>query len=142
MATLQRSLRLLAPRLQAPAGDCRLFASGVRRHRQADAAAAAKASATHAAASSNLVPIPPPAQAESSATENPWVEVKDPHGSGKTYWWNKLTNQTTTLGASRPGHPPSLWDQARSFKDDVARDLHNRRGRRVIIISDGGGGGF
>ncbi|CAD7959993.1 unnamed protein product [Amoebophrya sp. A120] len=41
---------------------------------------------------------PPPA----APPADPWQEVKDPAGSGKTYWWNTQTNQVTPLGASKP----------------------------------------
>ena len=69
--------------------------------------------------------------------ENPWVEEKDPKGpqfflskypnrilhllssiniwiglgSQLTYWWNKDTNETTTLGAPKPGH----WIEVRWY---------------------------
>eukprot|EP00927_Polykrikos_kofoidii_P051406 TRINITY_DN45202_c0_g1_i1.p1 TRINITY_DN45202_c0_g1~~TRINITY_DN45202_c0_g1_i1.p1 ORF type:complete len:160 (+),score=14.54 TRINITY_DN45202_c0_g1_i1:82-561(+) len=33
---------------------------------------------------------------------DPWTEVRDPNGSRQTYWWNKVTNQTTALGAPHP----------------------------------------
>uniref|UniRef100_A0A7S4T1D2 Uncharacterized protein n=1 Tax=Alexandrium monilatum TaxID=311494 RepID=A0A7S4T1D2_9DINO len=78
------------------------------------------------------------------AEESPWVEVKDPAGSGRTYWWNRTTNQTTPLGAARPDLPQTILDRAKAFKDDVARQLHARNRGGRIIIGDGGycvGGG-
>ncbi|CAD7939463.1 unnamed protein product [Amoebophrya sp. A25] len=42
---------------------------------------------------------PPPPAPE---PVDPWKEVKDPAGSGKTYWWNTQTNQVTALGAAKP----------------------------------------
>jgi len=34
--------------------------------------------------------------------DSPWQPVKDPAGSGQTYYWNKETNETTPLGAPKP----------------------------------------
>mmetsp|Transcript_386 Transcript_386/g.786 ORF Transcript_386/g.786 Transcript_386/m.786 type:complete len:259 (-) Transcript_386:303-1079(-) len=46
---------------------------------------------------------PPPANTPPPpAPHDPWQEVKDPGGSGKTYWWNTETNQVTPLGAAKP----------------------------------------
>lgn len=36
-----------------------------------------------------------------SVGEEPWVEVKDDQ-TGQFYYWNKVTDETTALGASRP----------------------------------------
>ena len=36
------------------------------------------------------------------AVKNPWTEVPDPKGSNLTYWWNKETNETTSVGEPRP----------------------------------------
>jgi hypothetical protein len=33
---------------------------------------------------------------------DPWVSVKD-EASGRIYWWNQLTNETTALDAPKPG---------------------------------------
>jgi hypothetical protein len=33
---------------------------------------------------------------------SPWVPVKDPAGSGKVYYWNKETDETTHVGAPKP----------------------------------------
>eukprot|EP00603_Paraphysomonas_imperforata_P009226 CAMPEP_0114422854 /NCGR_PEP_ID=MMETSP0103-20121206/5835_1 /TAXON_ID=37642 ORGANISM="Paraphysomonas imperforata, Strain PA2" /NCGR_SAMPLE_ID=MMETSP0103 /ASSEMBLY_ACC=CAM_ASM_000201 /LENGTH=128 /DNA_ID=CAMNT_0001591473 /DNA_START=275 /DNA_END=661 /DNA_ORIENTATION=- len=46
--------------------------------------------------------------------ESPWVEEKDPKGSEMTYWWNKETNETTSLGAPKPGHWVEVRDPAGS----------------------------
>lgn len=35
------------------------------------------------------------------ANQGPWERVSD-KASGQTYWWNKHTNVTTPVGASRP----------------------------------------
>eukprot|EP00448_Togula_jolla_P012058 CAMPEP_0170595010 /NCGR_PEP_ID=MMETSP0224-20130122/14315_1 /TAXON_ID=285029 /ORGANISM="Togula jolla, Strain CCCM 725" /LENGTH=211 /DNA_ID=CAMNT_0010919125 /DNA_START=54 /DNA_END=687 /DNA_ORIENTATION=+ len=72
-----------------------------------------------------LMQFRPLSKQADTAIEEEWTEVVDPAGSGKTYWWNKRTNETTTLGASRPG---SFMAKARSFKDDVARDINRRQG--------------
>ena len=34
--------------------------------------------------------------------ESAWVEVPDPKGTSQSYWWNKKTNETTALGATKP----------------------------------------
>ncbi len=39
--------------------------------------------------------------------EEAWTEVRD-DASGQSYWWNKLTNETTHLGAPRPTGPTAL----------------------------------
>lgn len=39
-----------------------------------------------------------------------WTEVKDEKG-GQTYWWNKRTNETTPLGAPKPG--PDPWKEVK-----------------------------
>lgn len=39
-----------------------------------------------------------------STVKNPWVEQKDPNGSGLTYFWNTETNETTPLGSTKPKH--------------------------------------
>lgn len=39
-----------------------------------------------------------------------WQEVPD-NASGKSYWWNKKTNETTPLGAPKPG--PDPWEQVK-----------------------------
>ncbi|CAE7861663.1 unnamed protein product, partial [Symbiodinium necroappetens] len=50
-----------------------------------------------------------------SATKAPtpiaddWQEVQDP--SGNSYWWNKRTNETTAVGAAKPG--PDQWQQVK-----------------------------
>ncbi|CAE7525245.1 unnamed protein product [Symbiodinium natans] len=67
-----------------------------------------------------------------------WVEVADPQGSGKKYWWNRATNQTTPLGSARPG---TVLAKLQAFKDEVARDIH-RKQRTRIIVGDGGYYGF
>lgn len=41
---------------------------------------------------------PPP----TISIDDAWEEVTDPAGSGKTYWWNTVTNETTILGAPKP----------------------------------------
>ncbi|CAE7207337.1 unnamed protein product [Symbiodinium sp. CCMP2592] len=49
-----------------------------------------------------------------SATKAPapiaddWQEVQDASGS---YWWNKRTNETTAVGAAKPG--PDPWQQVK-----------------------------
>eukprot|EP01041_Mallomonas_annulata_P007403 gene7403-15122_t len=43
-----------------------------------------------------------------------WMEVMDPKGSGKSYWWNKKTNETTVLGAPKPENWKELKDPAGS----------------------------
>ena len=40
--------------------------------------------------------------AELVSNENPWIAVLD-NNSGQSYWWNTLTNETTWLGAPKPG---------------------------------------
>eukprot|EP00931_Biecheleriopsis_adriatica_P042345 TRINITY_DN24134_c0_g1_i1.p2 TRINITY_DN24134_c0_g1~~TRINITY_DN24134_c0_g1_i1.p2 ORF type:complete len:124 (-),score=25.09 TRINITY_DN24134_c0_g1_i1:101-472(-) len=72
-----------------------------------------------------------------SLNKDDWVEVSDPQGSGKTYWWNRATNQTTHVGAARPGSAAAALERVKSFKDEVARSIHaQRRGR--FIVGDGG----
>lgn len=39
-----------------------------------------------------------------------WQEVPD-NASGKSYWWNKKTNETTPVGAPKPG--PDPWEQVK-----------------------------
>jgi hypothetical protein len=39
---------------------------------------------------------------------DPWVAVKDPEGSGRIYWWNKRTDETTPLDAPKPGSEISV----------------------------------
>eukprot|EP00928_Gymnodinium_smaydae_P058143 TRINITY_DN41364_c0_g1_i1.p1 TRINITY_DN41364_c0_g1~~TRINITY_DN41364_c0_g1_i1.p1 ORF type:complete len:144 (+),score=13.62 TRINITY_DN41364_c0_g1_i1:63-434(+) len=75
--------------------------------------------------------------------KDPWVEVPDPLGSGKTYWWNQTTNQTTHVGAPHPARGPSVLDRMKAFKDAVAHDINNKQRRRVYFFGDGGyyGGG-
>ncbi len=34
----------------------------------------------------------------------PWIEQADPNGSGKRYYWNEETDETTHLGSGRPNH--------------------------------------
>eukprot|EP00435_Cladocopium_sp_Y103_P029815 s77_g7.t1 len=41
-------------------------------------------------------------------TPDDWQEVPDT-ASGKSYWWNKKTNETTAVGAPKPG--PDPWEQ-------------------------------
>jgi len=40
---------------------------------------------------------PPPV-----SPEDPWVQAKD-DASGQFYWWNQQTNETTAVGAPKPG---------------------------------------
>lgn len=48
-------------------------------------------------------PAPPaPTTAPGAAEKEVWQEVKDPNGSGQTYFWNPESNQTTALGAPKP----------------------------------------
>jgi hypothetical protein len=39
---------------------------------------------------------------QNTKVANPWVETKDPKGSGLIYYWNPNTNETTALGAPKP----------------------------------------
>ena len=39
-----------------------------------------------------------------AASADPWTEVKDPT-SGQIYYWNRVTNETTALGAPKPTSP-------------------------------------
>lgn len=49
-----------------------------------------------------MAPPPPETIAGSvSPLSDPWTEVKDP-ASGQIYYWNKVTNETTALGAPKP----------------------------------------
>eukprot|EP01031_Cornospumella_fuschlensis_P024352 gene24352-29436_t len=43
-------------------------------------------------------------------TTSPWVERLDPAGSGRKYYWNKNTNETTHLGAPKPIHWVEVQD--------------------------------
>eukprot|EP00428_Durinskia_dybowskii_P022984 CAMPEP_0170245872 /NCGR_PEP_ID=MMETSP0116_2-20130129/22722_1 /TAXON_ID=400756 /ORGANISM="Durinskia baltica, Strain CSIRO CS-38" /LENGTH=139 /DNA_ID=CAMNT_0010496747 /DNA_START=18 /DNA_END=433 /DNA_ORIENTATION=- len=84
------------------------------------------------------------ATGHSPGVDEDWVEVADPHGSGKTYWWNRMTNKTTHLGATKPG---TLLAALKSFKDDVSRDIHTKQRTRIFMgdggyyCAGGGGGG-
>lgn len=57
--------------------------------------------------------VPPPSSSAIVAQEertgsvatipkNPWIEKRDPNGSGLTYFWNTETNETTPLGYPKP----------------------------------------
>ena len=43
----------------------------------------------------------PKAEAVALRVEEAWVSVKD-EASGKIYWWNQMTNETTALDAPKP----------------------------------------
>lgn len=45
---------------------------------------------------------------------NPWVARKDPEGSGRIYYWNTETNETTALDAPRPSNWVPLKDPKHS----------------------------
>jgi hypothetical protein len=45
---------------------------------------------------------------------SPWVQQRDPAGSALTYYWNKDTDETTSLGASKPLHWVEVEDPAGS----------------------------
>ncbi|CAE8587014.1 unnamed protein product, partial [Polarella glacialis] len=64
--------------------------------------------------------------------------VADPLGSGKSYWWNQESNQTTHVGAAKPGSASSVFEKLTAFKNQVAHDMHSRQ-RRRFIMGDGGG---
>lgn len=49
-----------------------------------------------------------------ATVKNPWKEEKDPAGSNLTYWWNPETNETTSLGASKPQYWVQVKDPAGS----------------------------
>ena len=46
--------------------------------------------------------------------KSPWVARKDPEGSGRIYYWNTETNETTPLDAARPAHWVQLPDPEKS----------------------------
>ena len=50
---------------------------------------------------SKQLPPPPPPVVEETTPEDVWVEVKD-EGTGKSYWWNQESNETTALDAPKP----------------------------------------
>ena len=54
-------------------------------------------------ASSAGLQAPPPAADLTLA----WQEVKDP-ATGQVYFWNRISNETTALGAPRPTGPTAL----------------------------------
>lgn len=45
--------------------------------------------------------LPPPPPVEETTPEDVWVEVKD-ENTGKSYWWNQESNETTALDAPKP----------------------------------------
>lgn len=49
------------------------------------------------------------------AATNPWVRTKDPNGSELYYYWNPLTNETTSLGIPKPHHWVEVRDQNSSL---------------------------
>ena len=55
--------------------------------------------------------MPPPPAAASS---DPWTEVYD-EASGKVYWWNEETDETTELGAPKPQGDTAAYDQGGSL---------------------------
>lgn len=70
--------------------------------------AAPGASAAKAGLERAPAPLPAP--------KDPWSEVKDA-SSGQVYWWNKDTNETTALGAPKPG--PDPWQEVRDASGQV-----------------------
>ncbi|CAE8659497.1 unnamed protein product [Polarella glacialis] len=42
-----------------------------------------------------------------AAVKDQWSEVSDP-STGQSYWWNQQTNETTAVGAAKPG--PDFWE--------------------------------
>lgn len=60
---------------------------------------------------------PSAAKAAPSATavEEDWTEVKD--ASGQVYWWNQRTNETTAVGAPKPG--PDAWQEVKDAHGQV-----------------------
>jgi hypothetical protein len=55
-----------------------------------------------AASGKTRAPLPP------ARVEDPWEAVTDPEGS---YYWNTVTNKTTTIGASRLAPGPKAMTQ-------------------------------
>lgn len=47
---------------------------------------------------------------KNNSEKNPWKAQEDPEGSGKIYYWNTETDETTALGAPRPAHWVSVRD--------------------------------
>ena len=70
--------------------------------------------------------------AETSPAVAQWTEVRDP-ATGASYWWNKTTNQTTALGATKPRgnaatEPPPL---------DALSNPYDRAGRPTVGLAIG-----
>ena len=47
------------------------------------------------------------APAPQKTYEESWVSVKD-EASGQIYWWNQMTNETTSLGEPKPVGPRAV----------------------------------
>ena len=77
-------------------------------------------------------------------TSDPWVAVKDPNGSGQIYYWNKNTDETTALGATRPTELTQPQPQRQGFLGIVAEGMAfgtgmHLAGRAVSSMLGGGG---
>jgi len=78
---------------------------------------------------------------EYEETENPWKPVT--HESGRVYYWNTKTNETTALGAPDPSAPetpnPSWYQRAKKLPTTAAKLAYNstigelRNGRVPIV---------